>query len=96
MDDPFTPYEFEFAIDSSKRNSFPGLDRVDYSILHSLFPDFRNFLFASTTTSFRRVTFQFPGEIRSSSLNQTAKAPSLSFHAFLNYLNDWFTVDFNG
>jgi len=44
MDDPFTSSEFESAIKVSKRNSSPGLDRLDYSILRALPSDFCNFL----------------------------------------------------
>jgi len=36
MNNSFSPQEFESAIDSSKRKSSPGLDRIDYSIIRSL------------------------------------------------------------
>jgi len=44
MDDSFILHELESAINFSKRNSSPGLDRVDYSILRALPSDFHNFL----------------------------------------------------
>jgi len=44
LDDPFTLHEFESAINHSKRNSSPGLDRLNYSVLRTLPSDYRNFL----------------------------------------------------
>jgi len=44
LDDPFTLHELDSAINFSKINSSPGLDRVNYSILCALPLDFRSYL----------------------------------------------------
>jgi len=57
LDDSFTLHELESAIHSFKRNSSPGLDRVDYSILHALPPNFRNSLLSIYNDLFSRGFF---------------------------------------
>jgi len=36
IDDPFSAFELDLAVFSSKRKSSPGLDRFDYKIIRSL------------------------------------------------------------
>jgi len=71
MDDPFSLAELDASINSSKRKSSPGLDRIDYAIIRVLPPDLRAILLEIFNDLYSRGCF--PPSWRSSVLTLVPK-----------------------
>jgi len=96
IDDPFTITELDASIDSSKRKSSPGLDRIDYAIIRVLSPDLRTILLDIFNCTILNCTVKVSSSISgahrcspwSRSLMARVIVPLPSFFAFLRSLRE--------